>query len=356
MKRGWKITIGVVLGLLVLLILNAIVVNGQTKDAKVNVEGGQIVQAFGGDVQVTEDGPPGGSPIVLLHCYACSLRWWDNILPLLDKNYRVIRIDLLGHGGSEKPAAGYGMNDQAELVASVLSQLQVQGATVVGHSLGFSVATALAERSPGLVSRLVDIDQAPNNDDYGGSYPLAAKLGYVPLIGQAVSRLVPDFEIRNSYDVAFAPGYNRASGFEDPDQPVVDFHAMTYKAYKNSNSGERDYVSEKPLDDRLTAIAKPLLVIFGSEDQLYDAEKATAAYKDVRGAQTTIVEGAGHSPNVEKPQQTAALILEFIANAGDEITPPTPPASPGKNEFKPPNKHTAPNKKQQQAKNKTGGG
>src|SRR4051812_36349620 len=123
MRRGWKIAIGIALGVLLLLALNAIVVNGQTKDAKSTVEGSQIVQAFGGDVQVTENGPPGAEPIVLLHCYTCSLHWWDNLLPLLDKNHRVIRIDLLGHGGSEKPAAGYGINDQAELVASVLSQL-----------------------------------------------------------------------------------------------------------------------------------------------------------------------------------------------------------------------------------------
>ena len=158
MKRGWKIAIGVVLGLLILLSLNAIVVNGQTKDAEVTAEGAQIVEAFGGDVQVTDDGPMDAPPIVLLHCYTCSLRWWDNLLPLLDDDHRVIRIDLLGHGGSEKPATGYAITDQAELVASVMSSLGVQQATVVGHSLGFSVATALAERSPGLVARLVDID------------------------------------------------------------------------------------------------------------------------------------------------------------------------------------------------------
>ncbi len=58
----------------------------------------------------------------------------------------MIRIDLLGFGGSEKPKSGYSMEDQGRLVALALGRLQVQGAVVVGHSMGFDVATALASR------------------------------------------------------------------------------------------------------------------------------------------------------------------------------------------------------------------
>ncbi|MGZ5308017.1 MAG: alpha/beta fold hydrolase [Solirubrobacterales bacterium] len=345
MRRGWKIAIGIALGIFVLLCLNAIALNGQTKDAKVNVDGGQIVQAFGGDVQVTDDGPRTGEPIVLLHCYTCSLRWWDQMLPLLAKEHRVIRIDLLGHGGSEKAAAGYGMDDQAGMVASVLAQLGVEHATVVGHSLGFSVATALAERSPGLVTRLVDIDSAP--DTGYGSLPFLARVTYTPLLGQGLYRISPDRAIRKSQEKEFAPGYNRASGFENPDQPVEDLRAMTYKSFKKSHEAADDYTGEKPLDERLQPLGKPLLVIFGTEDQIYDPpEEAANAYENVLGVQITMVEGAGHSPNVEKPQQTAALILEFAANAGDEAL------GAGQDEFVPPNKQTAPKKKSGSGKKK----
>ena len=343
MRRGWKIAIGVLLGIFVLLCLNAIALNGQTKDAKVKVDGGQIVQAFGGDVQVTDDGPRDGAPIVLLHCYTCSLRWWDQMVPLLNKDHRVIRIDLLGHGGSEKEAAGYGMDDQAGMVASVLAQLDVEGATVVGHSMGFTVATALAESSPGLVAQLVDIDSAA--DSSYGNLPFLARATYVPLIGQALTRISPDRAIRDSQKKEFAPGYNRASGFENPDQPVDDVHAMTYKSFKKSHDASDDYTGEKPLNERLQPLAKPLLVIFGTEDQIYDdPEEAANAYDNVLGAQITMVEDAGHSPNVEKPQQTAALILEFAANVGDEAL------GAGQSEFVPPNKQTAPKKKNKKKK------
>jgi pimeloyl-ACP methyl ester carboxylesterase len=172
---------------------------------------------------------------------------------------------------------------------------------------------------------------------------------YIPLIGQALTRISPDRAIRNSQKEEFAPGYNRASGFENPDQPVDDVHAMTYKSFKKSHQAAEDYTGEKPLNERLQPLAKPLLVIFGSEDQIYDdPEKAANAYENVLGVQTTMIEGAGHSPNVEKPQQTASLILEFAANAGDEAL------GAGQDEFVPPNKQTAPNKKKKkgQGKNK----
>ena len=58
----------------------------------------------------------------------------------------------------------------------------------------------------------------------------------------------------------------------------------------------------------------PLLVIFGAEDQIYDDPDAAARpTRDVPGRRITIIPGAGHSPNVEKPAETTRLILDFAA-------------------------------------------
>ena len=112
---------------------------------------------------MVEGGPRDGSPIVLLHCYTCAIDWWDGMRPALEREHRVIAIDLLGFGGSEKPQSGYDDGRaRAWLVEEALRRLDVHHATVVGHSLGGTVATALAELSPPqLVKRLVIIDQAP---------------------------------------------------------------------------------------------------------------------------------------------------------------------------------------------------
>src|SRR3954452_9036969 len=218
MRRGWKIAIGVAVVLVVLLVLNSIAVNHETKGAEVTVPGGKLLELSGGEVQALDVGPRTGSPIVLIHCYTCAIDWWKGMIPLLRRDHRVIAIDLLGHGGSEKPGSGYEIDNQASLVAQALSRLGIRRATVVGHSLGGTVATALTEKSPDLVRGLVIVDQAPDST-YGG-LNLLAKVSYLPLIGQALWRTTPDALIKDGLGQAFAPG------FDVPDAFVDDFKRM----------------------------------------------------------------------------------------------------------------------------------
>jgi len=318
-RRGWKIAVAVVVALAILLAINTIVLDKQTKGASVTAAGGRILRLPGGDVQVTSNGPlvkrSRGRPIVLLHCFGCSLHWWDRVLPLLDRRHRVIRVDLLGFGGSEKPSGGYSMEDQGRLVALALGRLRVQGAVVVGHSMGFDVATAVAAQSSELVDRLVDIDDESSPDQ--GDLPFLARLAFTPVIGQALWRITPDFLVKRQYQSGFAPGYDLSSGFRDPNQVVDDFRAMTYTSFDRSEAGLDDYENAEPLDARVRDATVPLLVMFGTQDQLYDDPAATAkAYRTVPGAQINMIPGAGHSPQVEKPAQTARAILRFAAGAG----------------------------------------
>lgn len=320
MRRSWKILIGVLMALAILLAVNTVVVNQETKTAEVTVGGGRILDLPGGALQVVEQGPTVGKPardaakppIVLLHCFGCSLHWWDRMVPLLARRHRVIRIDLLGFGGSEKPESGYAMEDQGRLVALALGQLRVQGAVVVGHSMGFSVATALAAESSELVDRLVDIDAGP--DPSFGSLPFLARLASTLVIGPALRRISPDAAVEQGYESAFAPGYDTG---DFSDQILDDYRAMTYTSYDRSPAEVDDYQEKVPLDQRIRGAAVPLLVIFGEHDQLYDDPDAAAeAYADVPGARITMLPDAGHSPNVEKPVQTSRLVLDFAAPAG----------------------------------------
>jgi pimeloyl-ACP methyl ester carboxylesterase len=307
MGRGWKILIGAVAIIAVLLAVNTLVVEGETKPAQVTVPGGRILKLKSGDIQILEKGPRDGSPIVLIHCYSCAIDWWQKMIPLLDRDHRVVAVDLRGFGGSEKPATGYSMEDQAAFVAEALKKLDVHDATVVGHSLGGTVATALSEVPQSPVARLVIIDQAPDNDFENKGLPLTAKLTFIPVLGPALWQITPSAAIKDGLGVAFAPGY------DVPDAFVNDFNRMTYTSYSVSPGEEDDYSGAIPLDRRIAAVGIPLLAIFGAEDQIYKAREALSAYARVPGAETALVAGAGHSPNVEKPAQTAALVLRFAA-------------------------------------------
>jgi len=329
MRRGAKIALGVLVALALLLAVNAVVVGGQTKDAETTVQEGRILKLPGGDVQVVEEGASATGPqsrqppIVLIHCYSCSLHWFDRLAPILARRHRVIRIDLLGHGGSEKPSSGYGIEEQAALVAGSLDRLGVEGAVVVGHSMGFSVAVALAAQASQLVDRVVNLGEGPSPEDCG--LPFTAKLAYAPVLGEAMWRLTPDSLIADGYESAFAPGFDVESGFAGGDQIVDDFRAMTYTSFSEAHDANDDFREELPLDQRISRTAVPLLSVFGSEDQICNVGDSQAAYDTVPGARTATIEGAGHSPNVEKPAETATLIERFAAEAREGV----PPARPG---------------------------
>jgi pimeloyl-ACP methyl ester carboxylesterase len=305
MGRGWKIACGVVLALFAATVVNLLVVDADTDGAAVTVPDGEILELPGGDVQVVDRGPRGADPIVLIHCFSCAMDYWDAMLAPLEADHRVVAVDLRGHGGSEKPNSGYAVPEQAELVAEALRELQVSDAEVVGHSLGGSVAVALAEGAPALVDRVAIIDMPP--DHTYGDLGFIAGLAFQPLLGEALWTIKPDFSVRQGLEVAFAPG------FDFPDAFVDDVNRLTYTAYDESPAQVEKFIEEESLDQRLRKTAKPLMVLMGAEEQIVDdPERALAQYAGtVSGAETHLIAGAGHSPNVEKPAQTARLVLAF---------------------------------------------
>lgn len=315
MGRRGKIAIAVVVALAALLALNALLVDGETEKAEVNEPGGRILDLPEGELQVTEHGPRRGSPIVLIHCFSCAINWWNGVMPMLDRTHRVIAVDLLGHGGSEKPGSGYTIPHQADAIAEALERLHVKGAEIVGHSLGGTVAVGLAERHRDLASRVVIIDTAAGHHSRG-SLGFIAGLAFEPVIGEALWRIKPDFATKKGLAVAFAPG------FDVPDEFVEDVNRMTYTAYDDSPEGSSDYVDEKTLDARMRATGLPLMVLMGEEEQIVDDPKAALAeYENgVPGVETHLIAGAGHSPAVEKPKETAQLLLSF-----DEKSVASPP-------------------------------
>jgi pimeloyl-ACP methyl ester carboxylesterase len=313
MRRRWTIGIGVILVLLALLVVNALAVDGETESAQVTVPGGRILDLPDGELQVRESGPRDEAPIVLIHCFSCAMDWWDGMLPMLKRKHRVIAVDLLGHGGSEKPGSGYTPQNQARVVSEALERLRVSNATVVGHSLGGSVTVALAREHPQLVERAVIIDMPPDNSY--GDLGFIAGLAFQPVLGEALWEIKPDFSVRDGLEVAFAPG------FDVPDAFVDDVKRLTYTAYDDSPGGNEDFLDEESLDQRMKAAGGPLMVLMGAEEQIVDdPQRALDQYKrSVPQAQIHLIAGAGHSPNVEKPRQTARLVLEFAQAAQKQV-------------------------------------
>ena len=225
---------------------------------------------------------------------------------MLAMSHRVIRIDLLGHGQSAKPSGGgYTIPQQAHRVGQALDQLGVSHAIVVGHSTGGYVATSLAEQRADLVTAIALIDTGPRLEDFTSDGP-AGKILLAPVLGQLVWRLRTDGIIRRGLSSAFAPG------FTIPQQLVDDTRAMTYHALTATSRASDDYLNQRQLPDRLAGLGRPLLVIFGEQDQRWHPSSASL-YRVVTGARIELLPGVGHSPMIEGPQRTAALLVNFTS-------------------------------------------
>ena len=261
-----------------------------------------------GDMHVVEDGNPGAPALLLIHGSAGSLASWDAVVPSLAGAFRVIRVDLLGCGRSATPAGGYDIPTQARRVGTALDKLGVSRVTVIGHSGGCTVATALAEQRPGQVAALALINTGPDPDAYIDQ-GLLGRLLLAPLPGRLLWRLRTEATIRKALTSAFT------RSIDIPGALIQDTLGMTHRALAATGRAGDNYLKNQALPDRLTALGLPVLVIFGADDHRWRSSSA-AAYRAVPGARVELLPGVGHTPMQEDPQTTSTLLLDIAAAAG----------------------------------------
>jgi pimeloyl-ACP methyl ester carboxylesterase len=267
----------------------------------------RFVRLDDGDMHVAEDGKPDAPALLLLTNAAVPLAVWDPVVPVLAGSYRVIRVDLLGHAGSTSPADGYDIPAHARRVGAALDMLGVSRVTVIGHSSGCTVATALAEQRPGATAGLALIDMGPSPD---AKVPerLIVRLLLTRFPGRLLWRLRTADTIRK----AARTGFTRP--VEIPDAFVDHVLGITHRAFVAAMRAPLSYLGQRSLPDRLAALGLPVLVIFGADDRRWRSSSA-AAYRAVPGARVELLPGVGHTPMMEDPQATGALLLEFAATA-----------------------------------------
>lgn len=298
MRRFLIIALSLLAALAVLLVVNAVIVGGETKAASA-ANGGRVLNLPGGDLNVTDRGPRDAPTILLVHCYTCSMDYWQRLEPLLRRDHRVITLDLLGHGDSEKPKDGYSMEHQADTIAEALDELDAPRVLAVGQSLGGPVSTALAQRHPDKVRGLVIMDSASQTKYV--ELPLTAKIARAPVIGPAIKQVVPDSTIHKELSKAFH------EGFEFPDSFVDDVTGMTFQSFAQSPKEGGDFTDAEHLDDRIASTGLPVTVIFGADDRIVNPDSADD-YRDIPGAKVVVLPGIGHTPQMEAPARAAALV------------------------------------------------
>ncbi|WP_405485003.1 alpha/beta fold hydrolase [Nocardia sp. NBC_00511] len=274
---------------------------------------GEILTVPTGNVHVRQDGPVDGRPVLLLHGFEGSVHWWDAVTPLLADTHRVIRVDLLGFGCTGGDT-GFDASSQGRMLTEVLDQLGVHDAVAVGHSWGADAALAVADLSD-RVSAVVIVDQAP---DYG-DLRLPAGLGKVlrdPLV-RSFHRYAPNPVIRAMIAKGFAPGFDVNTSVPGFPQLRRDFKDMSWRTIRAVAVDRRHALELRPLDVRVRALGLPTLAVHGGRDQLYPVAQVRARYLGV-GAEVVVIDSAGHSPNIEAPEQLSVAIREFAARTREK--------------------------------------
>jgi pimeloyl-ACP methyl ester carboxylesterase len=105
-----------------------------------------------------------GNAIVLLHGFLENQTMWQDLISKLSKKHRIITIDLLGHGETECLGYVHSMEENAEVVKAVLSELRIRKAILVGHSMGGYVALAFAEKFPSMMKGLILMNSTSKAD------------------------------------------------------------------------------------------------------------------------------------------------------------------------------------------------
>lgn len=246
------------------------------------------------------DSETGDRCIVLLHGYLESMLVWDEFVPLLYKEARVVTLDLPGHGISVVTGEVHTMEFLADTVAQALRALGIARCTVVGHSMGGYVALALCERHPELLDGIVLLSSTPNADTEEKAENRRREIGIVRAgRKELLARTAPE--------AGFAPR-NRARMKEAIEELAEQVFITEEEGIVALLNG---MIARPDRNEMLRASAVPQLFILGREDGYIPVEAAEAMVARHPQARVVWLDGAGHMGFLEEPRKTADAILEF---------------------------------------------
>ncbi|MFB7123093.1 MULTISPECIES: alpha/beta fold hydrolase [unclassified Kitasatospora] len=244
-----------------------------------------------------------GEPLVLLHGGLLDHRSWADQLPALLPAYRVIALDTRGHGASDNASRPFRPADD---LAALLRHLGLGPLTVIGLSMGGTIALDLALEHPELVRALVISGNGTSESEF--TDPWLGELA----ADQTAALAEGDGEGWIDSFTRLASGPHRRLDEVDP-EVVRRLKEMTRNTISKHTPDDPQYLV--PVTDtwkRLTGITVPLLAINGGIDSADHVNLAERVVRTVVDGRAVTVEGTGHYPNMERPAEFNAHLLAFL--------------------------------------------
>jgi pimeloyl-ACP methyl ester carboxylesterase len=255
-----------------------------------------------------------GPAVVLLHGMAASWHWWLENIPALARHHRVIAVDLPGFGDSEPLPAPAEMATHARTVLDLLAQLDIESATVSGHSMGGLVALEMFVADPRRVRNLILVDS-------GGVPMYERRLAVILVVLRIGSAVLRQNFVRHA--LATKQWVRRLAlraAFRDPRVMSAELAAKTMPLF-----GGRGFVDAVAAAGRAVhatvpeAITCPVLLVWGERDLIAPPWCARQMHGRLPDSELVVFAGAGHTPMIEFPERFNDLALRFIAaRSGDQ--------------------------------------
>jgi pimeloyl-ACP methyl ester carboxylesterase len=259
-----------------------------------------------------------GPALLLLHGIGDSSEAWRELMPVLAEDHTVIAPDLLGHGRSAKPRADYSVAAYANGMRDLLSVLDVDRVTVVGHSLGGGVAAQFAYQFPERCERLVLVACGGVARDVSptlrvATLPMAEVV--LPLLGlpgsKLATRAIAEVLKRTPFDLACDAG--------EIERVLAGLPSgAARRAFVRTLRSAVDWKGQviTMLDRTYLASAVPTMLVWGERDAIIPVAHAHLAHDAMPGSRLELFEDAGHFPHHHDPERFVAVLRDFLATTG----------------------------------------
>ena len=278
---------------------------GQFEEWEIALHGRRVIYRIAGS----------GPPIVLIHGMLNSSSHWHAVARNLCRDHTVLAPDLIGHGDSAAPRGDYALGAHAASIRDVMAAIDIDRATIVGHSLGGGVAMQFFYQFPQRVERLVLVSSGGLGHEVSPLLRTAALPGISSLLSLTIQpRLLTAMEAGGrrlrERDIgagvhlqaiarALRPLENADArhAFISTLRSVIDVHGQRVSAT------DRLYLLE----------SMPTLIVWGERDHTIPLEHGRRAHEAIPHSVFETIPGAAHFPHLEDPQALSRLLREFIA-------------------------------------------
>ena len=256
----------------------------------------------------------GDNTLMLLHGFGASTFTWHKVINPLSEKYTVIAYDRTGFGFTSRPMPGewkgespYSQESQADQTIALMDTLGVDKAVLIGSSAGGMIAALTVLKYPERIKALILVDAAIFR---GGPHGWLISVIRIPQIKRLGPLFVRKYFIRSSEGA-------RELAWHDPSKLTLEILEGYKKPLRAKNWDRALWEFTLAyrllhLEERLSSIEVPVLVITGDDDRIVSQEDSVRIAKEIPDAELVVIPNSGHVPHEETPEEFLEAVNKFL--------------------------------------------